>query len=73
MESLDLESNPVTVAQVDLVPTLSLLLGTPIPFANLGFVIPELFSHMPRRSLNIASGLLFAPIRGHIPFRLSLI
>ncbi|KAG0063294.1 mannose-ethanolamine phosphotransferase gpi13 [Linnemannia elongata] len=32
-----------TVQQIDLVPTLSLLLGLPIPFNNLGSVIPELF------------------------------
>ncbi|KAF9357823.1 mannose-ethanolamine phosphotransferase gpi13 [Mortierella sp. NVP85] len=32
-----------TVTQIDLVPTLSLLLGLPIPFNNLGSVIPELF------------------------------
>jgi hypothetical protein len=32
-----------SVAQVDLVPTLSLLLGLPIPFGNLGMVIPQLF------------------------------
>lgn len=32
------------VAQVDLVPSLSLLLGLPIPFSNLGGVIPELFN-----------------------------
>jgi len=32
-----------SIAQIDLVPTLSLLLGLPIPFNNLGFVIPELF------------------------------
>jgi GPI ethanolamine phosphate transferase 3 subunit O len=31
------------VQQIDLVPTLSLLLGLPIPFNNLGTVIPELF------------------------------
>lgn len=29
--------------QVDIVPTVSLLLGMPIPFSNLGMVIPELF------------------------------
>ena len=29
--------------QIDLVPTLSLLLGTPVPFNNLGSVIPEFF------------------------------
>lgn len=31
------------IAQVDLVPTISLLLGNPIPFASLGGLIPELF------------------------------
>eukprot|EP00750_Incisomonas_marina_P019165 INCI3240.4.p1 GENE.INCI3240.4~~INCI3240.4.p1 ORF type:complete len:977 (+),score=119.90 INCI3240.4:1013-3943(+) len=34
-----------TVHQVDLVPTLSLLLGLPIPFGNLGQLISEFFSH----------------------------
>ncbi|GBN47130.1 GPI ethanolamine phosphate transferase 3 [Araneus ventricosus] len=33
-----------TVAQVDIVPTLSLLLGLPIPFSNLGKVITPLFN-----------------------------
>lgn len=32
-----------TVYQTDLVPTVSLLLGLPIPFSNLGMVIPDLF------------------------------
>lgn len=32
-----------SVNQIDLVPTLSLLLGVPIPFNNLGTPIPELF------------------------------
>jgi phosphatidylinositol glycan class O len=31
------------VSQTDIVPTLSLLLGLPIPFSNLGIVIPSLF------------------------------
>ncbi|KAF8825003.1 hypothetical protein HHX47_DHR7000652 [Lentinula edodes] len=31
------------IQQIDLVPTISLLLGLPIPFNNLGSVIPELF------------------------------
>jgi phosphatidylinositol glycan class O len=35
------------VPQVDIVPTLSLLLGLPIPFSNLGSVIPDLFNHCP--------------------------
>ena len=32
-----------TIQQIDLVPSLSLLLGLPVPFNNLGTVIPELF------------------------------
>ena len=32
-----------TIQQIDLVPSLSLLLGLPIPFNNLGTVIPDLF------------------------------
>lgn len=32
------------VSQIDIVPTLSLLLGLPIPFSNLGSIIPFLFS-----------------------------
>lgn len=34
---------PRTVSQIDIVPTLSLLLGVPIPYGSLGSVIPELF------------------------------
>eukprot|EP00118_Oscarella_pearsei_P014298 m.121569 g.121569 ORF g.121569 m.121569 type:complete len:977 (+) comp37756_c0_seq1:16-2946(+) len=33
-----------TVNQIDFVPTISLLLGLPVPFSNLGFIIPELFA-----------------------------
>ncbi len=32
-----------SIAQVDLAPTVALLLGTPIPFGSLGALIPELF------------------------------
>ena len=32
-----------SVYQIDLVPTVALLLGLPIPFSNLGMLIPELF------------------------------
>ena len=31
------------IQQIDLVPTISLLLGLPIPFNNLGSIVPELF------------------------------
>ncbi|CCL98860.1 uncharacterized protein FIBRA_00867 [Fibroporia radiculosa] len=37
-----------SVQQIDLVPSLALLLGIPIPYNNLGMVIPELFSHDTR-------------------------
>jgi hypothetical protein len=40
----DARTLPV-VEQIDLVPTLALLLGLPIPFGNLGTVIPELLTH----------------------------
>ncbi|XP_052099018.1 GPI ethanolamine phosphate transferase 3-like [Mytilus californianus] len=36
-----------TISQIDFVPTISLLLGIPIPFSNLGQVIEELFTHCP--------------------------
>ncbi|XP_006814141.1 GPI ethanolamine phosphate transferase 3, catalytic subunit-like [Saccoglossus kowalevskii] len=39
-----LQKNYKTLSQVDLVPTLSLLLGTPIPFSNLGSVMTDLFT-----------------------------
>ncbi|GAA5870375.1 hypothetical protein JCM16303_001979 [Sporobolomyces ruberrimus] len=32
-----------SVSQIDLVPTISLLLGLPVPFGNLGLPIPEVF------------------------------
>ena len=33
------------MSQIDFVPTFSLLLGLPIPFGNLGTIIPDLFCH----------------------------
>lgn len=39
-----LPSTSRKVAQIDLVPTVSLLLGTPIPYGSLGGVIPEVFA-----------------------------
>lgn len=42
----NLGSNYRSVNQVDLVPTISLLLGIPIPHNNLGFPIDELFKDM---------------------------
>jgi hypothetical protein len=38
-----IRSHPRMVSQLDLTPTLSLLMGLPIPASNLGKVIPELF------------------------------
>ena len=37
------QENSRSVYQTDIVPTVSLLLGLPIPFSNLGMIIPELF------------------------------
>ncbi|KAJ1022465.1 hypothetical protein NDA16_003454 [Ustilago loliicola] len=34
-----------SVPQIDLVPTISVLLGLPIPYNNLGSIIPDLFPH----------------------------
>ncbi|GAA6013246.1 hypothetical protein JCM11491_006328 [Sporobolomyces phaffii] len=41
--SFQTHSSHRSVSQIDLVPTLSLLLGLPVPFGNLGLPIPELF------------------------------
>lgn len=37
-------TDPKVIPQIDFVPTISLLLGLPIPFSSLGKVIPELFA-----------------------------
>lgn len=47
-----------SVPQVDLVPTLSLLLGLPVPFASLGALIPELFL-----AADLAADRLPSPLR----------
>jgi hypothetical protein len=36
-----------TVEHIDFCPTISLLMGLPIPFGNLGKIIPEIFSFLP--------------------------
>lgn len=38
-----MRSTPRMVSQIDLVPTISMLLGIPIPFSSIGMVIPEMF------------------------------
>jgi hypothetical protein len=40
------------VFQIDIVPTLSAIFGVPIPFGNLGKIIPELFYPYPETYLN---------------------
>ncbi|XP_022102977.1 GPI ethanolamine phosphate transferase 3-like isoform X2 [Acanthaster planci] len=45
-ETIDMKAVRIA-SQIDLVPTLSLLLGVPIPFSNLGSIIPELFGLVP--------------------------
>ena len=37
-----------SIQQIDILPTLSLLLGLPVPYDNLGTVIPELFRRDPK-------------------------
>ncbi|KAK7484510.1 hypothetical protein BaRGS_00024266 [Batillaria attramentaria] len=41
------QDNDQIVQQTDLVPTVALLMGVPIPFSNLGSVILDLFNHCP--------------------------
>lgn len=40
--------------QIDIVPTLALLLGVPIPYSNLGTVIEELFDSDDKRAQAVA-------------------
>ena len=68
-----------SVAQIDLVPSLSLLLGVPIPFSNLGAIIEDLFIPSSRRSLavmvtylqiwcgdlGICGNMTFSPVHVH--------
>jgi hypothetical protein len=47
---------PLRVKQVDLVPTLSVLMGVPIPFARLGMIIASIFEDIttvPDRSVQL--------------------
>jgi len=52
------------IQQIDLVPTLSLLLGLPIPFNNLGSIIPELFAR--KNSLSRALEINAAQIHQYL-------
>lgn len=36
------------MSQIDLVPTLALLLGIPIPYSNIGMVIADMFTSLPK-------------------------
>ena len=51
LDFFDNQSNVRTVEQVDFCPTLSVLLGLPIPFGNLGKVIPEVFAPLSIQEL----------------------
>lgn len=64
---LNLGQNYREVNQIDLVPTISLLMGLPIPHNNLGFPIDEMFSY-DVRNLNLASYKTISQIN---EFRLS--
>ncbi|KAF1330470.1 Gpi ethanolamine phosphate transferase 3, partial [Globisporangium splendens] len=73
---------PHEIPQVDLVPTLALLSGLPIPFGNLGSIIPQLFFNsqlhsetseqagLPYEVLNHALGLNVDQVRRYL-FRYS--
>ncbi|KAJ7773362.1 hypothetical protein B0H16DRAFT_1409433 [Mycena metata] len=56
-----------SIQQIDIVPSLSLLLGLPIPFNNLGTVIPELFWR-DRQGAGLANALRInvAQIKGYL-------
>ncbi|KIJ32341.1 hypothetical protein M422DRAFT_234163 [Sphaerobolus stellatus SS14] len=54
------------IQQIDLLPTLSLLLGLPIPFNNLGTVIPELFVRKDGNLLEQALHLNARQIRSYL-------
>ncbi|TFK62265.1 hypothetical protein BDN72DRAFT_804336 [Pluteus cervinus] len=47
-----------SIQQIDILPTMSLLLGLPIPFNNLGTVIPELFAGRDRSPGNLLTRAL---------------
>lgn len=50
-----LQGTPASIYQTDVVPTISLLLGTPIPYNSLGAVVPALFTvgrDGPRQALH---------------------
>lgn len=51
-----------SIQQIDIVPTISLLLGLPIPFNNLGAVIPELFwrGNLLETALQINAGQIMS-------------
>ena len=46
-----------SIPQIDLVPTISILLGLPVPYNSLGSIIPDLFAHPDTllRALRITS------------------
>ena len=48
---------PASVAQVDFVPSLALLLGLPIPFGALGSIIPQLFASPSLSSFHLLAAL----------------
>lgn len=56
-----------SIQQIDLVPTLALLLGLPIPYNSLGSVVPELFWHdLEGRTFNRALELNSAQVKQYL-------
>lgn len=79
----DEESSVRKIKQIDIVPTLSLLSGVPIPFGNLGSIIPEFFFGIKHevvqahtkdffierlRSVNAALALNVAQVKKYLDF-----
>ncbi|OQV22221.1 GPI ethanolamine phosphate transferase 3 [Hypsibius exemplaris] len=54
---IDVQNLKPSVAQVDFAPTLSLLLGQPIPFSNLGQIIPAFFPAVETKTKRLISPL----------------
>ena len=55
-----------SIQQIDLVPTISLLLGLPIPFNNLGSIIPEIFDRANNAGVQEALELNVNQIKNYL-------
>lgn len=60
---IDIMKNPRIISQIDLIPTISILLGIPIPFSSIGMVIPELLQDNAYHYNNSSSKLLLESLQ----------